>query len=166
MAKLITKEKFIQAIENNEKGLTNEELAVTLGISLSYFYDLRKKYQNDIHDLAKEMAKRTAATQVSNLMKNAAKGDTRASKILLEMSRTYMPSLKQEHTGQITINYIINAIRVPKNAGISGAVLMKDEANQQGDNDKNDASDENFLVVPGDTDEKIGKTYKTSEQIG
>ena len=112
------------------------------------------------------MAKRTAATQVSNLMKNSARGDTRAAKILLEMSETYKPILKQEHTGQITINYIVSPVKVPENAGRNDAVLMSDEVNKQADNDKNDTSDENFLVIPSNSDGKADKTYKTSEQIG
>ena len=53
MAKKITKEKFIQDIENNEEGLTNKELAAKLDISEQYFYKLKKKYRDQIRDIAR-----------------------------------------------------------------------------------------------------------------
>ena len=54
-AKIITKEKFIEAIENNGDGLFGYEIAVTLNISPSFFYDLRRKYKKKIMEIAREM---------------------------------------------------------------------------------------------------------------
>ena len=95
MSKKVTKESFIQAIENNEDGLTNIELASKLGISKQYFYDLRRKFQDDIRDISVEMTKQIAINQIKNLERNSDKGDTRAAIILLEMAGVYVPASKQ-----------------------------------------------------------------------
>lgn len=96
MPRKITKEKFIQAIENNELGLTNQELATSMGISEPYFYDLRKKYRNEIRDLACEMVKQYAGAQIHNLRRNADNGDTKAALAILQMAGIYTPSSRQQ----------------------------------------------------------------------
>lgn len=92
----VTKEKFIQTLEDNELGLTNEELATKLGISVPYFYELRRNYRKDVRDRASEMAQTLAVEQIQNLRKNAAKGDTNAAVKLLEMAGSYIPASKQK----------------------------------------------------------------------
>ena len=96
MAFLISKKKFIQSIENNEGCLNNKELADSMGISESYFYDLRKKYKAKIKDIAAEMVQAIAVEQIHNLARNARKCDTQAAKILLEIAGVYIPSSKQK----------------------------------------------------------------------
>lgn len=91
----ITKEKFIEALENNEDNLSSVELAATLEISISYFYKLRTEYKEDIKNKAKELSEKLAIEQVQNLQRNALKGDTKASQLLLEMATVYIPSSKQ-----------------------------------------------------------------------
>lgn len=103
----VTKEQFIQTIENNEEGLTNLELASKLEISPQYFYDLKKQYKNDIRDIAKEMAEKSAAEQVNNLKRNAKKGDTKASTTLLELADVYIPHSKQDLKYEGDINFTL-----------------------------------------------------------
>lgn len=87
MARKITRKKFIEAIENNEEGLTSKEMSDKLGISRAYYYKLRKKYRDEIVDAARELVKSVAADQVNNLVRNARSGDTQAAKTLLEMTK-------------------------------------------------------------------------------
>ena len=55
MARKTSKKKFLEAIENNEDGLTNTEIATQLNISVPYFYYLRKKYQKEVLEIATQM---------------------------------------------------------------------------------------------------------------
>ena len=95
MSKLITKKRFIEAIENNDAGLTNQELATSMGISEPYFYDLRRKYRDQIRDITREMAKERAARNMNNLQRNSDRGDTKAALALLEIAEVYIPSSRQ-----------------------------------------------------------------------
>ena len=96
MSKKVTKEKFIQVIENNRDGLTNVELAALLKISVSYFYKLRHEHLEEIKIHTVELAKSLALEQVTNLARNARKGDTAAAKTILEMAGAYIPASKQK----------------------------------------------------------------------
>ncbi|MFZ5517671.1 MAG: transposase [Candidatus Zhuqueibacterota bacterium] len=89
MSVKITKNKFIEAIENNEQGLTNIELATKLGISEQYFYDLKKKYRDDLKETASEMIQKYAIDLVRDLITQSRKGKTEATKIALEMIGLY-----------------------------------------------------------------------------
>lgn len=92
----VTKEKFIQALENNEDGLTNEEISKKLGISVPYFYELRRNYRKDVRDRASEMAQTLAVEQIQNLRNNAKAGDTAAAVKLLEIGGAYIPASLQK----------------------------------------------------------------------
>jgi len=96
MSKKVSKKRFIQTIENNEDGLTNKELAYSLGISEAYFYDLRRRYRQEIRDVAKEMATEVAVEQIQNLRRIARKGNVRAALALLEIAGVYALSNRQK----------------------------------------------------------------------
>jgi len=85
----VTKKQFIEALENNEEGLTNIELAAKLGISEQYFYDLKKKYRDELRDTAREMMQRYAIDLVRHLIEQSRKGKTEATKTALEMIGLY-----------------------------------------------------------------------------
>ena len=85
----VTKKQFIEAIENNEEGLTNIELATKLGISEQYFYDLKKKYRDELRDTAREMIQKSAVDLVRHLIEQSRKGKTEATKVALEMIGLY-----------------------------------------------------------------------------
>ena len=84
----VSKNQFIQVIENNEDGLPDKDLAVKIGITPEHFCHLKKLYQNDIRDAARELTRRIALEQVQNLRRNAKKGDSQAAKYLLDMEKT------------------------------------------------------------------------------
>ena len=85
----VTKKKFIETIENNEQGLSNKELATQLGISEQYFYDLKKKYRDDLKTAAREMIKKYAIDFVRDLIAQSKKGKTEATKVALEIIGLY-----------------------------------------------------------------------------
>jgi len=84
----VTKKEFIQALEENEGCKTNKELAAELGISERQFYNMLKRYRNDIRDAGRELVKSLVLEQIQNLKRNARKGDTQAAKYLTELSQT------------------------------------------------------------------------------
>jgi len=85
----VTKKQFIETIENNEEGLTNIELAAKLGISEQYFYDLKKKYRDELRKTAKEMIQKYAVDLARHLIEQSRKGKTEATKVALEMIGLY-----------------------------------------------------------------------------
>lgn len=85
----VTKKQFIEAVENNEEGLTNIELAAKLGISEQYFYDLKKKYRDELRKTAKEMIQKYAVDLARHLIEQSRKGKTEATKTALEMIGLY-----------------------------------------------------------------------------
>lgn len=131
MPKLITEEKFIEALEYNELNRTSKELAATLNISLSYFYDLRKKHQSKLRDVAKEMAQRLACEQIQNLQKNAKAGDTAAAVKLLEIGGTYIPaSLQKLEVDASNLGVIVVPERKEVGAPVAVELLNKKVGNQ------------------------------------
>jgi len=81
MERKITKEEFIEVLENNEEGLYDYQLAKKLGITPDWFCILKKKYKEDIRDVAKEMAIKSAIEMVNLLKSEARRGDTSAARI-------------------------------------------------------------------------------------
>ena len=106
MAKKITKKEFLEALENNENGLSDGELATKLGIHRNWFCELRKRYREDIREAGLRLAKALVLEQMANLRRNACKGDTRAAVILLEMADAYTPKDKHDHTANITLKIV------------------------------------------------------------
>lgn len=91
----MNKKKFLQLLQKQaDENMTVVEVCQAYDISRAYFYKLSDKYKQEIVDLSKDMARRAASEQVGNLKRNAKKGDTRASQLLLEMGGAYTP--KQE----------------------------------------------------------------------
>jgi len=90
-AQKVTKKQFIEAIENNEDRKPNKELAADLDISEKRFYELLKRWRNEVRDVATEMAKKAAADMVYDLKRNSKKGDTSASKTILEIAGVIKP---------------------------------------------------------------------------
>jgi len=95
MNRKVTKKQFIEALENNEDRLTHQELAKELHITKEWFSKLFKRYRDAIRDAAIERAKALAMEQIENLRKNARKGDTKAAKVLLEISLVYHQEVTQ-----------------------------------------------------------------------
>lgn len=85
MAVKITKKHFIEAIENNEDGLTNKELAAKLQISEVYFYKLKERYKSELRDAAEELIKKNALEIVRDLLAQSHAGKTQATIAALEM---------------------------------------------------------------------------------
>ena len=101
MERKVTKEEFIQVIENNEENLYDYQLAEKLGITPVWFCQLKKEYKEDIRDLAKEMTIKSAAEMVNMLLSLARHGDTSAARIsaaksVLEMAGVYKQKIDAE----------------------------------------------------------------------
>lgn len=103
MERKITERKFINTLVNNEDILTAEELASQLGISRGYFFKLKKRFREQIAEASRELCLVIAIKQVRYLDRNASKGDTRASQIILEIAGVYQPKAKLDVEGNITI---------------------------------------------------------------
>ena len=125
----VTQKQFVDAIENNELRLTNQEIANKLGISEAYFYQLRWRWRKKIANFAIEMAQRLAAEQVMNLRHNAKNGDTKAAAILLEMAESYIPQKKQRITmsGELNCGVIV----LPEKVLEGSPVNLPAEKNEQ-----------------------------------
>lgn len=113
MEKKISKEEFIQIIENNEEGLYDYQLAEKLGITPIWFSQLKKKYKEDIRNIAKEMTVKSAAEMVNILKSLAMRGDTSAARIsavktLLEIAEVY--SSKHILEGSEKIPILLNIL--------------------------------------------------------
>ena len=114
MPKKVTVKKVLEAIENNEDGLLDYELAKQLNISSQHFSNIKREYIDDFVDMSKRLAKLSSTKQIRNLERNADKGDTSASRLLLEIGKVHEPQSKfkvdgtVKHEGSITykiINY-------------------------------------------------------------
>ena len=97
----VTKKQFIEAIENNEEGLTNLELATKLGISEQYFYDLKKKYKDELKDAAREILLKNAVELARHLLAQSKAGKTEATKTGLEIIEIYKSNLNLNLTNKI-----------------------------------------------------------------
>jgi len=96
VAQKVTKKQFIETIENNEDRKPNKELAADLDISEKRFYELLKRWRDDIRDAAVELTKKKAIKMVQCLERNAGEGDTQAAKTVLEMAGAYVQRQKVE----------------------------------------------------------------------
>jgi len=115
----VTKKQFIEAVENNEDGLANKEIATQLGISEKRFYDLLKRWRNEVRDAAAELTKKLAVKMVYCLRKNAEKGDTQAARTILEIAGVIKPKgfIVGDGNGSITLNVrLINVEPVVHNS--------------------------------------------------
>jgi len=83
----ISKQRFVEALKNNDLGLTNLELAAQLGITEQYFYKLKKKYGEEIRLAARELAANYAIDALKDLKKQSKDGKTQATALLLELSK-------------------------------------------------------------------------------
>lgn len=82
-----SKKRFIEALKNNENGMTNYEIASNLGISEQHFYRLKKKYSEEIRLAARELAANYAIDALKDLKKQSKDGKTQATALLLELSK-------------------------------------------------------------------------------
>ena len=108
MPNKLSKKKFLELLEEQADSCeTTTEACHRIGISRTYYYKLRGKYQDDIVSRSKELAKRISLAQIGNLRRNAAHGDTRAAQLLLEMGGTYTPKAEINNnvksTGTVTL---------------------------------------------------------------
>ena len=90
----VTKNKFLEVIENNTDNKPDYELARELSISREWFSKLKKRHMGEITRLATDMAKLMAVRAVNDLIRQSKNGNTSASRILLEMAGAYSPSQK------------------------------------------------------------------------
>ena len=119
----ITKEQFIYAIVNNIDNKNTTELATELGVSVTHFNNLRKKYKILKKDHLKEIAQEYSLEQIANLRKSANDGNVKAMGILLELAELYDPRSKVDDKGQMQIHFHVSGLDIPKNAGLSSAVI-------------------------------------------
>ncbi len=100
MNQKVTKEQFLQIIENNEEGKKDYELAKELGITHQQFSNLRRKHSAEIVAMAREITRRRAERYLHDLERQSKKeketGKTAATKILLEMAGAYTPKQQTE----------------------------------------------------------------------
>jgi len=82
----VSKNRFIDAIVNNEDGLNNDEISSQLGISRQYFYKLKKKWKDELRDAARQIALNYATQAVKDLLKQSQDGKTNATTALLELA--------------------------------------------------------------------------------
>ena len=122
MLSKITREMFIEAVVNNDSGKINKELAGELGISEKTFYKLQREYKISKKDEARGIAQRFTGEIISHLRRNSKKGDTGASKVILEISEIYEPR-KLDKQGQMQVNFFISGLKVPKDAGRSDTMI-------------------------------------------
>ena len=85
MSAKVTEIEFIEAVENNDEGLNNQELAAKLGITEQWFYKLRNKYRDKLKDAAIKIIQNNAADLVRDLLKQSRDGKTQATLAGLEM---------------------------------------------------------------------------------
>jgi len=85
--KKISRQKFIQAIENNIDCKSDKELALELGITPEWFSKLKNRYAPEIKEAARKIIKKNSATLVGYLMRNAKSGSDNAAKYLLDMEK-------------------------------------------------------------------------------
>ena len=97
MNRKVTKNMFLEVIENNTDNKPDYELARELSISREWFSKLKKRHMGEITRLATDMAKLMAVRAVNDLIRQSKNGNTSASRILLEMAGAYTPS--QKHIG-------------------------------------------------------------------
>lgn len=92
--------------ENQHK--TAQECANELKISRVHYYNLRRKFRNDIAEEARKLAQSLAAEQIYNLKRNAQQKDTPAANSLLEIAKVRTKdSLLPDSTGwKITIEKV------------------------------------------------------------
>ena len=83
----VSEKKFIQALVNSKDKETNEEISARLGISVPYFYDLRRKYTSAIVVAARELARNYAIQAIRDLVKQSKQGKTVATSLLLEIGK-------------------------------------------------------------------------------
>lgn len=119
MALAISKKRFIEAIENNDDGLTNQELAASLGLSESNFYRIRAKYRDEIKDRASLMAQETAAEQILELRRQSRAGNTKATIALLTIAGVYNPAGKQAPVANTSTAVILLPVKLPAGAPVS-----------------------------------------------
>ncbi len=128
MPSLITKEKFMETYENNELNLDSKQLARLMGISLPYFYKIRKECRRLIRDKAGDIAQGMALNMVMNLKKNADNGDTQAAVRLLEIGGTYIPASKQKlEIDAENLGVIVLPEKKPLGAPVDPALLNRPE---------------------------------------
>jgi len=126
MERKVTKEQFIEAIENNEEGLYDFQLAAKLGITPEWFSHLKTEYMDKICDYTTIMAKKTAVDQINNLKRNARiKFDTKASLALLEKAGEYTPASKQTIDGDIKVGNGVIILPAKKPVGASVEIDKK-----------------------------------------
>lgn len=121
----VSKEQFIYAIINNNENKNAIELATELGISVSHFNNLRKKYKIEHKDKLKEIAQEYSMEQIANLRKSANEGNVKAQCVLLEIAELYDPHKKIGEQGQMHVHLYVSGLDVPKDAGRSDAVLTE-----------------------------------------
>jgi len=98
---------YILAEENQDK--TAEQCAAELGICRVHYYNLKRKFRNDIAEAAKDLARSLAAEQIYNLKRNAKTNkDTPAANSLLEIAkvRTKESLLPDAQGWKITIEKV------------------------------------------------------------
>lgn len=111
----VTKTQFIEAVRDNPDK-TPKQVAISLGLTGSYAHKLQWKYRTEIRDIAIQYTQAIAFEQVKQLQKNGSKRyDTRASQILLEMAKAYVPG--GDKTQQQVINVGVVVLPVRSQAG-------------------------------------------------
>lgn len=107
----VTKTVFIEAVRDNP-GKTIKQVAVMLGLAPNYGYKLQWKYKSEIRDMAVEYTQAIAMQQVQQLQKNGSKRyDTRASQILLEMAKAYVPGGDKAQQQTINVGVVVLPVR-------------------------------------------------------
>ena len=97
----VSAKKIIEALENNEAGLTQTEIAMKLGITQSGLSHRLKKLRGQIKDKSKEYINNRALDYARHLHLQSEKGKTEATKLALEIAGIYT------HKTQIDVNQTI-----------------------------------------------------------
>ena len=87
----VTNKQILEALENNEAGKTQTELAAELGISQPALSQRLTKLKDKIKDQAKTAAEKRALNLVCDLERQSRSGKTEASRLLLEIAGVYTP---------------------------------------------------------------------------
>ena len=119
----VTKRQFIQAVTENEDELTNPQIAANLNISKVRFYQLLRRWRDQIRNEVQELAKQHAAIFYSDLRKQSAAGKTEATKVALEMAGAHVPRQKIDSTHKFE-----GVVVLPEEVPVGTPIKEKDEA--------------------------------------